>query len=198
MNNAFDKVASFYDRLALLVFGAEWKRVQLAPCDHLKGKKNILIVGGGTGQLLEGLGSDNEVVFVELSRKMIEKAKLRKSLAAVDFIHADYLEWRTDQIFDAVVFPFFLDSFSKTSLDKIIEKSRSELKPNGELHVLDFEKSSMLHNLLIKLMFLFFRITTGLESRELLDFRSAILAQDFVMMNECSLYNGWVKYRVYR
>ena len=198
MKNAFDRIAGVYDGLAQCVFGADWKEVQFAPSKNLLNKKSILIVGGGTGQLLEGLGSENEVVFVELSQKMIQKAKLRKSPASIDFIHENYFEWHSNQNFDAIIFPFFLDSFSKTSLDKIIEKSRAELKPNGELHVLDFERSGSFHNLLVRLMFLFFRITTRLESRKLLDFRSIILAHDFALVNEQSFYDGWVRYGVYK
>lgn len=197
MKNSFDLVSGFYDSLARFVFGSSWDKIQEAPLKNLVAKKSILIVGGGTGQLLEGLQSHHEAVYVDLSQKMLRVAQQRHSVASIDFIHANYLNWKSTQRFDAIVFPFFLDSFCLEDLNKIIKESHLRLNPNGQLHVVDFEKSAHIHNLLIQVMFIFFRVTAKLGSNKLLDFKSLIIGQGYTVEKEQSFLDGWIWYRVY-
>lgn len=198
MKNSFDRVAGFYDRLARLAFGKIWDKIQKSPLPFLQNKKNILIVGGGTGQILEYLGQGQEIVFVELSKKMLDLAKRRKTSAAVDFVHQNYLTWQSDQKFDVILFSFFLDAFSESSLNSILKKCQSELSRQGELIVVDFERAAPLQNFVTKIMLLFFRIATKLESRQLLDFKKIIASVGFEMIEAKAFLKGWVYLRVFR
>ncbi len=198
MKNSFDRVAGYYDLLAKLVFGKTWDKIQKSPLPFLQNKKSILIVGGGTGLILESLEENQKVVFVELSKKMLDLAKQRKTSAAVDFVQQDYLTWQSDQKFDAILFPFFLDAFSESSLNSILQKCQAELSSRGELIVVDFERAAPLQNFVTKIMLMFFRITTKLESRQLLDFKKIIANVGFKMIEEKAFLKGWVYLRVFR
>jgi ubiquinone/menaquinone biosynthesis C-methylase UbiE len=197
MKNDFDRIALIYDLIARLFFGSVWKKVQLAPMDHLTNSNQILIVGGGTGKILEGFHKDQHIVYVERSIKMLDQAMKRSVQCRVDFVHDDYLYWKPEVKFDAIVFPFFLDCFQETELDRILTKSHKELSKKGALHVTDFVKNRWHQNFLIRFMHLFFRIVTGLSSSKLLDIQSHVLKNDFRLSFETSFYQHWIFYRIF-
>lgn len=180
-----------------MVFGIEWDRLQMMPADQLKGKTDILIVGGGTGQLLSCLGRDQRVIFVEHSEGMIRKAGSRKQQAKTTFVKGDYLEWECDTKFDAIVFPFFLDCFNQSSLQHILRKARHQLKSSGILLVLDFQRSGIWQNAMTAFMYRFFRLTTGLEARELLPIHDIVQQENWDPVRFQSTYGNWIFYGCY-
>lgn len=187
---SFDVISGIYDRLAKLVFGREWLEVQNAPIQYLTKARHVLIVGGGSGQFLEVLSG--HVTYVELSDKMIDLAKGRNANCDVDFVHADFLCWTTDQRFDAIVFPFFMDCFCESHLKKIIIESGNLLKPNGQIIVLDFQKATRLKNVLVKMMYIFFRLVSGLEARQLQDFKNHFENAGYQETARKEFIGGWV------
>lgn len=197
MTNTFDRLAQVYDVLAGFVFGKVWERIQRAPVAFLKGKREVLIVGGGTGKLLPHLEEGQQVTFVELSPGMILKAKQRATKAAVTFVHADYLMWETSSVYDVILFPFFLDVFREANLRKVITKAQKQLSVSGELHVIDFQKGSWFQRSLIQIMYGFFRLTANLEADRLLDFHSELLQSGFSVQHEKTFVRDWIFYRVY-
>src|SRR6187402_1340927 len=73
--NGFDRLAPVYDKLAGLVFGKAIVDAQLVFLDRVRAGDRILILGGGTGWLLEKLLRKQpvcEVWYVESSSRMIE------------------------------------------------------------------------------------------------------------------------------
>lgn len=198
MKNSFDRVAHFYDLLAKLAFGKVWKEIQLSPAANLKNKNEILIVGGGTGLVLKDFRQHQHITYVELSSKMIKKARIRSTKPKIDFIHRNYLNWKSNRRFDAVLLAFFLDSFNEENLYKVIMKVKDQLNAGGEVHVLDFQRGTRLQNLLVWVMYLFFRITTRLESRELLDFEKYFRTAGFRTDHSETFLNVWVAYRIYK
>lgn len=191
-------MASVYDRLASLVFGKQWRKIQMAPAFRVQDKQEILVVGGGSGKVLEGLHQDQRVTYVELSGRMIERAKGRISVAQIDFIAGDYLTWDNALKFDVILFPFFLDVFSESNLQLILAKARKELGPHGELHVIDFKKGGAFRNSLVKLMYIFFRSIASLEGKKLLDLDHKIANAGFERIHYQEFFNDWIFYSTYR
>ncbi|WP_258103098.1 bifunctional 2-polyprenyl-6-hydroxyphenol methylase/3-demethylubiquinol 3-O-methyltransferase UbiG [Marinoscillum sp. MHG1-6] len=194
----FNGVAFIYDRLAQFVFGREWKDIQMAPAKSIKSNARVLIVGGGSGMILERIEPGCQVDFVELSDKMLEKARRRVTSATVKYVQGDYLNWSPSGKYDAVVFPFFLDSFNAENLSLIIQKAKNELHPKGQMHIVDFRKGNVAQRFLIKLMYLFFRVTAKLEGDKLLDFDSVFTAHGFQKTRTSVFLNQWVFYSVYQ
>lgn len=193
----FDRVAGIYDSLARIVFGCKWETIQTLAAPALNEKESILILGGGTGAILEELTCES-VTYVELSSKMLEQAKRRSSKSNVTFYQADFLEWNTDLQFDAVYCPFFLDCFDQKRLDQVVSKIKGLLTPEGELHVLDFQKGNWYQQVITSMMILFFRATVNLKARSLLRIPTVISSSGFGELRSETLMSGWVFYKMFK
>lgn len=193
-----DGIAPLYDRLARIVFGSVWGHIQMAPIAHLQGAKSLLIVGGGSGAVLESLCELNRVVFLELSGKMIDLAKRRRTRQQVDFVQADFLRWSSNERFDAILMPFFLDCFEEGELTQVIERVRGLLHTDGHLHVVDFRKSSWWRNVMVRMMYIFFWLTSGLRTNQLRDFDQYLYEAGFSKTSESTFIGGWVFYSRYQ
>ncbi|REE00512.1 class I SAM-dependent methyltransferase [Marinoscillum furvescens] len=190
---SFDRVAVFYDRLARLVFGPKWTNVQLEPVKHLATAEHVLILGGGSGQILEHLPEVAQITYLEASAKMIALAQ-KKGHSNVRFVQTDFLKWHTETKFDAIYCPFFLDCFSKQELQRVTAKIENALLPEGILHIIDFQRSTGWHNALINVMYLFFKYTAGVSGRKLLPFKRLLSAQGFQLIDDKSFFQGWIFY----
>lgn len=182
MKNNFNRIAPVYDALAQLVFGDKLKKVQQVYLDHLLMNDKVLIVGGGTGEILEWLPKEARVMvdYLELSSAMINKARKRKSQALeTNFINGDIVDHEGK--YDVIIASFFLDCFDQDDLEKVLHKLASLLKVEGKLLVTDFALTeSQRDKLLQKVMHQFFKITANLRSDHLKNIRGIMLASDFI------------------
>ncbi|WP_421873899.1 class I SAM-dependent methyltransferase [Marinoscillum sp.] len=192
----FDRVAGIYDSLARIVFGCKWETIQTLAAPALNEKESILILGGGTGAVLEELMCES-VMYVELSSKMLEKARRRSSKSNVTFYQADFLEWNADLQFDAVYCPFFLDCFDEKRLDQVVTKIKGMLTPEGELQVLDFQRGNWSQRMITQLMLYFFRMASALQAKKLLDISKFVQNSGFIKRDETTMISGWVFYARY-
>uniref|UniRef100_UPI00404AB701 class I SAM-dependent methyltransferase n=1 Tax=Fulvivirga sp. TaxID=1931237 RepID=UPI00404AB701 len=195
--NDFNSLAWIYDFLARLVFGSKWNKVQTSFVPPIQTKTKILVLGGGTGAFLEYLEPYHHVTYLDLSEKMIEKAKQRKTVAQVDFANADFLNWETTKKFDAVVCPFFLDSFGQLEVEIIVEKIKNLLLDDGVLIVLDFQKGTWIQNVVMNVMHLFFKVFANLKSTRLLDLHALVLRASFEEQSVQNFYGNWIACRQY-
>lgn len=183
MKNNFDSVACVYDYLAKWVIKErKLKEVQTAflGCMHLGAR--VLIVGGGTGKILEWLpkGKCLFVDYVELSARMLERAKLRNTQATeTRFIQGNALEH--SGLYDFIIAHFFLDCFNEAELPKMLKHLSNQLKAGGKLLVSDFcDNGRRKDEFLNKLMHLFFRLFANLSSKNLQNIRAVIRASGLV------------------
>lgn len=188
----FDHVAGYYDRLARWVFGGEWLHTQLLPLQALSEANKLLIIGGGTGSILEYL-PEIEVTYVELSEKMLSKARKRSTNAQVFFVQQDFRNWMGTESFDAIYCPFVLDCFTVEELKEILRKISAVLATGGQLHVLDFHRGNGLQNVLIKGMIVFFKVFSGLQINQLAAIDATIRGSGF----DCTSSKGALHKRVF-
>lgn len=176
--NEFDFVAPFYDRLARLVFGKALILAQITHLSEIKENDNVLILGGGTGEILEHIPICKSIDYVEKSKQMIHFAKKRSIKRGVNFIQEDFFGFEPLKKYNIIICPFFLDCFDESSLKLAIGKCKQLLNMNGRLLVTDFhyEQSS---NFLLKLMHWFFKLTSQLESTELKDIHQFLIVGGF-------------------
>lgn len=187
--NRFNWIARSYDSLVEIVFGEQLLEAQLHFLSFIKSGDRVLIMGGGSGKFLERLiklNSDVQILYVEASSEMISMS--RKSVPAeldITFLHGTQDDIRPDCEFDVVITNFFLDLFSDDELNRVISKVSSHLRPSGIWLVTDFRRDGKLqHQILLKLMYLFFRLTGSIRVTTLPRWRETIASGGFRFLDE--------------
>ncbi|MBD2701988.1 class I SAM-dependent methyltransferase [Spirosoma sp. BT702] len=188
MFDGFDLVAPVYDALATLVFGRRLQRAQVVWLHQIPADASILIVGGGTGWLLQQVlmhCQPRQVLYLETSRQMVNRAVRRiiksRQIGSVEFRIGDEQTLQSDERYDVVMTPFLLDLFTEETLrSRMIPQLRNVLKPDGQWHVTDFvQPNSRWQKGLLWLMIRFFRLTARIETKQLADWQA--------IMNESGL-----------
>ncbi len=183
---SFDLVAPVYDWLARLVFGYQLERAQSVWLDAAEpAGATVLIVGGGTGFLLDALLADPtrrpaRIVYLEASARMLQQASRRLThpdrnarplIGQVTFRLGDETTLWWGEQFDIVLLPFVLDLYPEAYLrEQFIPRLQAVTYPGGQWLVADFvETPSWRHRLLRWTMFRFFRGLSGIPARQLPD-----------------------------
>lgn len=169
---SFDRIAPVYDTLAHVIFGKRLETAASCFFDHIESNSHILILGGGTGQILEQLDAmerNLDVTFVEQSLKMITKAQARTTgHLSVRFEHADARTFESEKKYDVLITPFFLDCFTTSQLSRAGHHWKNFLRDGGLWLFTDFVGTpSVAKNAFIGLMYRFFRLTAGIDTGKL-------------------------------
>jgi len=111
----------------------------------------ILVVGGGADntaiELLRNHKCD-ELTHVDISNVLSAKGKARllnqfpESESSIEFMVKPFLDFESKRVFDAIIFPFYLDLFQDDEIIENIEKLKMHLHKNGAVYVIDFLSSS--------------------------------------------------------
>jgi len=205
MARGFDWIAPYYDFLARLVFGKSIRRSQLEYLGKIPAGANVLILGGGTGWILAELFKVNptcRVWYVEASIKMLEKAKSTREVSSssqVFFIHGTErnLQQIGDVRFDATITNFYFDLFTSTSLPSALENIQRSINPGSKLLVSEFVEGSRWQQLLLFVMYQFFRWTCALEASRLPDWQNELRMHRFTERQTKTFCNGFIKSSVY-
>jgi 2-polyprenyl-3-methyl-5-hydroxy-6-metoxy-1,4-benzoquinol methylase len=185
MSPNYDKVASVYDALARVVFGSSQEKAKKQHLSKIKGGDKILIIGGGTGSILEYIPNyELEVDYVDSSNNMIERAKKReRKKISVHFHCIDIFQFRESD-YDVVICNFFLDQFNTEKANALVGIIHQKLNPSGLVLFSDFVNSKRLrHRILIKSMYLFFESTAKLGKVILSDYKILFLRQGFILLS---------------
>jgi ubiquinone/menaquinone biosynthesis C-methylase UbiE len=202
-NGNFDRVAPIYDRLSYLVFGNSIRKAQHAFLELVSSCDNVLVLGGGTGSFLPALRKrivEGQIVFVDTSAQMISRAVKRiPADPHVTFLHGRLEDLAPDFKADVVITHFFLDLFGDQELPEIVRKIRTHTQYNSKWFVSDFVNGkSLWQRILLKSMYLFFRICTKLGNHTLPDWSSAVLGNGYFELDRREFYHGFIRACVFR
>jgi ubiquinone/menaquinone biosynthesis C-methylase UbiE len=173
----YDHIAGFYDLMSSVIYGRSIVRAQVCLIPFIAEQSRILIVGGGTGWILEEIASQYphglEIDYIESSARMISLSRKRHTGSnTVHLIHQSIENHTIEKPYDVIITPFVLDNFSSEKIGPVYNKLDSGLKRNGLWLYADFvydkEAKPLWQALLLKVMYFFFHITTGIETRELI------------------------------
>jgi ubiquinone/menaquinone biosynthesis C-methylase UbiE len=171
----YDNAALFYDKLSRLIFGEALIRSQVYLLPFIPAGANILIVGGGTGWILEEIAkvhpSGLDITYVELSAKMTALSRKRKvGDNQLVFVNDAIENVRLDADYDVVITPFLFDNFTEGNLPEVFGHIHQALKQNGLWLCTDFQITGALwQKALLKSMYLFFKLLCGIETTKLPD-----------------------------
>lgn len=194
----FNQVAGAYDFLKRVVFGRQIDEASLYFLDQIPSNARILILGGGTGKILEGFKSSHHITYLELSEAMIHKARRVEYKASIDFIQVDVLKWVSKNQFDYIITPFVLDCFTETELNLIFPKLKKILRKYGNWVQTDFYPKNRAHKMLVKFMCIFFNLTANLKIDELADFDSYFEDHQFLLKRKALFYHSMIESKIYQ
>ncbi len=203
MDKGYDNVSAFYDRLSRLVFGRQLEEAQQWLLSFIPANATILIVGGGSGWIIDALSgqflSGLNITYVDASPKMIAIAQKRfAGENTIRFIAEPIENVSFQEKFDIILTPFFFDNFTDARAASIFSSLHKVLGKDGLWLYTDFQRSASLkHRLLLKAMYYFFSVLCNIRTRKLPDMAVCFEAGNYVKVEECSFMNGFVSSLVY-
>lgn len=203
MKRNYDNVAPFYDRLARLIYGRTLIDAQVFLLKAIPPNAKILVVGGGTGWILEEIAhihpSGLTITYVDISVKMIDLAKKRNAGEnSITFINAPIQEAVINNTFNVVITPFLLDNFTEDTIPKIFSQMHNLLTPKGLWLYCDFQNTNFLwQRAILKMMYLFFRSLCGIESNRLPNIDAHFTQEGYKTLAENTFAKGFIISRAY-
>jgi ubiquinone/menaquinone biosynthesis C-methylase UbiE len=201
VNNSYDRVAGYYDFLKRVVFGHAIINSQMSLLKFIRPNSNILIVGGGTGEILEKIAglyaSGIEITYVEISEKMIDISRQRNvGNNEIKFIPKPVEEFVPAVMYDAIITPFLFDNFKAEKIEAVIQQLDPYLSPNGYWLYADFNadrtKQPLWQKASLKCMYMFFRWISHIEADKLVDAK-LFLEERYTRISETRLYAGFIR-----
>ena len=182
MSSGFDRIAPFYGVFESFLFGSKLQEMRCAYLDQLADRRDILLIGEGTGLFLERLLQVNpktNVTVVEQSAEMIKRSRNRvaeKDSSRATFHKVALQEFDSVKRFDAVCTFFFWDCFEKSQLRTMLPTlSKCTKKESLWIDVDFFEMqegaplSKWWHFMLIRMLYGFFGLATGIQARHVVE-----------------------------
>jgi tRNA (cmo5U34)-methyltransferase len=204
----YDGVAGYYDALSRLVFGPTLQQAQEAALAGLPaGAPRVLILGGGSGWVLTELlrrRPTATVLYLEASPRMLARAQaqLRQQapaqLSQVEFRHGTQADLRPAETFDVLITFFVLDCLSAAEVGPALRRLNQARQPGAPWLLADFRPPQRWwQHLLLRSMYLFFRLTTGLEARQLPLVQPALEALGLRVRQQATFLGGAVEATVF-
>jgi ubiquinone/menaquinone biosynthesis C-methylase UbiE len=188
-----DSIARLYRWVEYAMFGSALQRRRVAFLPEVAGARRVLVLGDGDGRFLEKLVKQNPRAgfdYVDLSGRMLDLARGRAGTARVTYHQADALEIALpERGYDLVVTHFFLDCFAESGAARLVERVAHAACPRTRWLVSEFRRTRWSPPVLAGL-YLFFRITTGLKTRRLIDHHPLLAQQGFQMLRAESAWLG--------
>jgi ubiquinone/menaquinone biosynthesis C-methylase UbiE len=196
----FDPLARYYDTIAGLVYWGAIQKSQLTFLDQIKRRSNVLIVGGGTGWILNYLPSEcASVTYIEPSREMMKFSRNRKVNFPVKFIQSPIENTNLQSEFDVIITNFFFDQFDEKEGKRVARKLKDSLKENGTWILTDFEDNGQWwQTLLLRFMYTFFVKTTGLRTYQLVPWKNIMNSIEMKDENFKSYFGNFIVSVCYR
>lgn len=204
---SFDRVAPFYCFLETITFGQALQRARICFSRKISPPVRALVVGEGNGRFLcdlVGVHPRIEIDCVDASKQMLELSRARvqrnhpESLGRIRFFHADIRLWSPPQLYDLIVTHFFLDCFDRFDLELIVAKLAECATEDAKWLVSDFAPPEKLlarryAAIELKVMYMFFRLTTDVGAQTLVDPRPSLESRGFVRRS-LRLFRGGTLY----
>jgi ubiquinone/menaquinone biosynthesis C-methylase UbiE len=200
----YDNAAWFYDSLSHLVFGKALVNAQVYLLQFIPENATILIVGGGTGWILDEITKKHpsglQITYVEVSPKMMTLSKKRNFADnQVVFVNGAIEDVQHLPDFDVVITPFLFDNFKVETFKRVFAHINSYLNAGGIWLNCDFHlNGKWWQKLLLKSMFLFFRIVCNIEGFKLPDIGQEFIIKGYKAVASQSFFGEFIIAKAYK
>jgi len=200
----YNNSAWFYDRLSHLVYGKALIKAQVYLFRYIPANAHILIVGGGTGWILEEISAIHPagltITYVEVAPAMMAISKKRQTgKNQVSFINEAVENVVLEHDYDVIITPFLFDNFQEQTLQKVFEHLHQSLKTGGIWLNADFQLTGKWwQQFLLRSMFLFFKILCNIEASSLPDIDSQYKNHHYQSVSKETFYGNFIVAEVYK
>lgn len=179
---------------------------QINQLKYLPKDSIVLIVGGGTGWILEEVAKIHsrglKIVYVEISEKMIQLSQKRRYAENdVQFINQGIEDFESSILFDVILTPFLFDNFSEQRAVMVFEKLNGFLEPNGLWFLVDFSLGNGIgdwwKSLLLNSMYRFFKLLSIVEASQLVEMKP-YFSKQYELLREDFYYSNFIKASIFR
>jgi ubiquinone/menaquinone biosynthesis C-methylase UbiE len=204
MASNYDNSASFYDGLSRLVFGNALVKAQSYFLPEIPADAKVLIIGGGTGWILEEIAKVHptglNIVYVEISSKMMSLSRKRNIGAnQIEFINQAIEEVKYPEHFDVIITPFLFDNYKQADLPSTFHHIHQMLKPGGLWLNTDFQLTGKWWQfLMLKSMLLFFKVLCGVQTWRLPNVEREFERLGYSLMETKLFFKDFVGARMYK
>jgi ubiquinone/menaquinone biosynthesis C-methylase UbiE len=196
-----DRIAPFYAAIEFAAFGRALEGRRRAMLGELAAARRALVLGDGDGRFLQDLLAANPSVrvdYIDLSHGMLTRARRRAGSDRVTYVNGDArsVEFAAS-VYDLIATHFFLDCFSAEELGELVPRVRRAAAPGArwvisEFRVPDNRWLAAPARAFIRLMYAFFGLTTGLQTRALTDHRPLLSCAGFKLRKEGRRLRGFL------
>jgi SAM-dependent methyltransferase len=200
-----DFISRWYRWLEYIGFGGALERRRFAfladVTDSQRDSQRVLVLGEGDGRFLAKFVAPGKTPqkhpettartprlsmdYIDLSARMLELARRRAGTDCVVYHHADALAISLPAAhYDLIVTHFFLDCLSEDEAKSLVEKISASVKPDARWLISEFREPTMWTRAIVQILYFFFRVTTGLRTRRLIDHRPLLTRAGFVLERE--------------
>ncbi len=199
MSMNYGNVAALYQLMSRMVFGKALINTQVKALANLKQPCNLLIAGGGDGEVLKYLADfKGELDYVEVSSRMVKLAQSKTKLPVHWYVQ-DIFTFKTGKKYDTTFLPFLLDNFSPNQCYKLVSHLKQMLRPEGEIIVVDFtETPTFWQKGLLAGMYLFFRIFSKVKTNRLPEIEQTMLLNNLEKTLETKSFRGFIEIKNYK
>lgn len=200
--NNYDRTAGFYDFLSRFVFFRAQIKAQTDQLKFIPSGSKVLLVGGGTGWILEEIAKVHpaglQITYIEISTKMLEKAKKRHAgTNTVCYIHSAIETYGDEAQYDVIQTGFLFDNFSTRRINQVFLKLHNFLEPEGLWLFSDFnsnpESRTFWQGWLLKIMYFFFRLMANVEANKVTDINPWFHEKGYTSIDQQWYYRHFIK-----
>ena len=182
-----DTIARWYRWLEYASFGGALRKRREAFLFELGNPQEVLALGDGDGRFLQGFAAlypQASVDAVDSSARMIELARAR--VPSATFHLADAREFAFEKQYDLAIAHFFFDCFEQDELRALLGRIRANCWLVSEFQNTHWSWP------VIRGLYFFFRMTTGLRLTSLPDHRRVLEGLGFRMEKMEQVLRGLV------
>jgi len=178
-----DRIAGLYRWLEYFAFGRELERRRGAFLDQVADARRVLVLGDGDGRALASLlksAPAASVDCVDSSGEMLALARKRAGSERVTYRHADALTVALPRgKYDTIATHFFLDCLNDEQAAALIARVTAAARPDARWLISEFQQASPWTSIVVRALYLFFQMTTGLRINRIVDYRALLHRHGF-------------------
>ena len=207
----FDHIARPYRWLEYITLGRALEQCRLHYLPSLLNRKRALDLGDGDGRFLAQLLAQNPHLHahaIDTSATMLQLLRHRCEAVApnastrLNTHQSDALTCPLDPPYDLIVTHFFLDCLTQPDLDTLVNRIAPTLSPQAIWLVSDFQIPTgpmrLPAKILVRALYLAFRILTGLRVTHLPDPQSSLRAAGFKLTARHEILYGLIYTEIWR